>query len=119
MKSQEIKHLLSNPKALMQFQSTGQYKRAKRTVSTPLRELIESLPPTSWSQYRGIVLSPELGFNCNFNFNSLGQLYQWLGGRELRVSGVMAYESYINRNVSAVSKEALEKHCIMLRGNAK
>lgn len=117
MKNRELNHLMRNPKALMEFNATGRYPRARRTVSTPLRELLESIPRYDWPKYKGIKLSRAMGFRCSARFSSLCQLYTWLGGNnEVVGNKQMPYESLVIRSVKSVTIDTLIAHCSKVVG---
>lgn len=117
MKSSEMKYLIRNPSALIRFETTGQYKRARPTVSTPLRKLIESIPRDKWSRYKGVRLSPTLGFKANIRFDSIAQMHRWLGGdAEVVGNRKMPYQHYIINSVKSVSMEQLIEHCSNVEG---
>lgn len=116
MKHSEMKNLMRNPMALHTFHTTGCYPKAKPAPSTPLRELIDSIPRIHWARYQGITLSPKLGFNCRIRFHSLSQLYTWLGGNAEIIRNSMPYQHRIIRSVKSVSMSDLIEHCSRVEG---
>lgn len=74
-----VSFLMRNPKAFEAFK-LGKTPPYKPTIATPLRDLIETIPPALRYEFKGIRLHPELGFNSSARFNNLQQLYTWLGG---------------------------------------
>lgn len=82
MSSKQIQHMMRNPRALIKFQTTGQLPREQSTPSTPLRDLIDQIPPRLRVRFKGVSLSPKLGFNSSERFYTLQQLHQWLGAGE-------------------------------------
>ncbi|MEQ6344822.1 hypothetical protein [Vibrio cyclitrophicus] len=117
MKQSEMKHLIRNPSALIRFNTTGHYQKARPTVSTPLRKLIESIPRDKWSRYKGVRLSPKLGFKAQIRFDSIAQMYRWLGGdAEVVGNRKMPYQYYIINSVTNVSMDQLIEHCSKIEG---
>ncbi|USD58950.1 hypothetical protein J4N45_10450 [Vibrio sp. SCSIO 43140] len=111
--SKQARHICTNPKAHMDFVLRGAVPSEKPAPMTPLRQLIESIPTSLWREYQGIRLSPEMGFNCSFQFRNLHQLYNWLGGGQTLIGNKrLPYQSYLNRRVVHVSLETLQGHCV-------
>ncbi|WP_221072344.1 hypothetical protein [Vibrio alfacsensis] len=77
--SRAIRHLMHNPNALMRFHQTGEMPRPRDAPASPLRELLDRIPPRYHPLFRGIVLSPKLGFSRPVQFQTASQLYRWLG----------------------------------------
>lgn len=107
-----MKYLMRSSKAMMRYQMTGSYSRASKPESTPLRDLIESIPRSDWKLYKNVKLSHKLGFRASIRFDSLYQLYRWLGGdTEVVGNRRLPYQDYIIRGVNNITHDELEKHC--------
>lgn len=81
--------LMRNPKAFEALK-LGKHPQRQPTIATPLRDLIETIPPALRYEFKGIRLHPDLGFNSSARFDNLQQLYTWLGG------GVRSYDPRSN-----------------------
>ena len=79
MTPNQLKAISRNPKAMMDFHLMRKIPTEKPCPSTPLRQLIESIPTIFWGHFNGVKLSPSLGFNSSLQFNNLHQLAAWLG----------------------------------------
>ncbi|MEF1300576.1 hypothetical protein QTO17_01425 [Vibrio owensii] len=121
MSNRAMQAMMRDPRKLMRFQQTGQLPREKATPSTPLRELIEQIPPRLRLRFRGVKLHPELGFNSSAQFQTLEQLYTWLGGRQTQFgSQTMPYMSWQNRGFHKKLKVSdLLKHCASTPSDAE
>lgn len=117
MNRQQYNYLMRNPTAMMLYQMTGRVPRMEESPDTPLRALIRSIPPLERSRYKGIRLSPKLGFGCGLLFNDASQLYSWLGGDLTMIHPNMPYMSYrlagFRKNLTLVD---LEAHCASYPG---
>lgn len=84
------------------------YKTRKLTLSknpiteakspdTPLRLLLETLSPSLRSRFKGVKLNPKLGFNTATSFDTVEQLYVWLGGYNKKIysNQRLPYMSYL------------------------
>lgn len=113
MSNKAIQAMIRDPHKLMRFKLTGQLPREVPTPSTPLRELIEQIPPRLRYRFRGVKLDKELGFNSSAQFNHLEQLYTWLGGGETLIGNqTMPYMSWQNRGFRKQLKVSdLSKFC--------
>ena len=80
MKNIQSKYLMRNAKALMDFQLTGRLPSIRKPLETPLWVCLNDIPPRLRAVIVGIKLNPALGYNCNYQFNTAEQLFQYLGG---------------------------------------
>lgn len=109
--NRQMKYISRNSKVMLQFQLTGRAPNERLAPSTPLRALIESIPRSEWCRYRDIHLSPELGFNANFTFSSLYQLWYWLGGNRYLIGNQrLPYQYYDISQTKHVTLSQLKSH---------
>jgi hypothetical protein len=95
MTPNQLKAISRNPKAMMDFQLMRKIPTEKKCPSTPLRQLIESIPTMFWEHINGVTLSPSLGFNTSLQFNNLHQLAAWLGHNKTNMFNTrMPYQSW-------------------------
>lgn len=82
MNHEQVKAMLRDPKAMMQFQLNGSLKSPHlyRPARTPLLDLLESLPLMLRGRICGVTLSPALGYNISHQFRSAEHLYRYIGG---------------------------------------
>jgi hypothetical protein len=80
MKNSQIKYMMRNPKSLMEHQMTGRLPSVRKPTRTPLWTLLDSMTPRQRIDIKGVVLSPKLGYQCNIQFGSAEQLFDYLGG---------------------------------------
>ena len=98
MGNRAIQAMMRDPRALMRFHQTGRLPSSKPAPTTPLRELIELIPPRLRSRFKGVSLHPKLGFESSMTFRNLSQLYTWLGGNQTIVGNEsMPYMHWRNR----------------------
>jgi len=113
MNSKIMKELATNPRAQMRFQTTGQVPRLRDPLDTPLRQLLLTMSPRDRIQYRGIRLSPKLGYQNSQQFQNGEQLFRWLGGsdqlleRQTLPSEAWAIRSFQKR----LTRADLAEHC--------
>lgn len=95
MSPNQIKTISRKPKAMMDFLLSGRLPTERPCPSTPLRELIETIPVDFWDHINGITLNPSLGFSSNMQFNNLYQLATWLGYNKTSMHNQrMPYQSW-------------------------
>ncbi|WP_017190566.1 hypothetical protein [Vibrio harveyi] len=82
MSHHAINAMMRNPKLLMDYQMTGRLPTVSDSPATPLRDLISRIPARLRLEFKGVRLSPALGFNSGAQFHNLAQLYTWLGADE-------------------------------------
>lgn len=113
MSQRAIQAMMRNPRHLMKFQTTGRLPSERPTPATPLRDLIEKIPPRMRLRFVGVKLHPSLGFNSSSQFNNLEQLYTWLGGGKTLIgSKTMPYMSWQNRGFrKKLTIADLIEHC--------
>lgn len=114
MNGKMSKYLMTHPKAMMDYQATRRLPQVRKPLNTPLRELLMSMGPRERMQYRGIRLSPKLGYNGNMRFDNGEQLLNWLGSpyEELIGQESLPSESWAIRNFrQKLTKEDLASHC--------
>jgi hypothetical protein len=98
MNNQQIRAITRNPKAMMDFQILGKLPPLEDSLSTPLRELILTIPVGHWDKYKGITVDKHLGFNGQLTFHSTFQLMRWLGYQQKIVGNQsLPYYSFVNR----------------------
>ncbi|EPR7483874.1 hypothetical protein ACU8KO_002498 [Vibrio alginolyticus] len=121
MSNRAIQAMMRDPRKLMRFQLTGQLPREVLAPPTPLRELIEQIPPRLRLRFRGVKLHPELGFNSSAQFHNLEQLHTWLGGNQTLIgSQTTPYMSWQNRGFQKKLKVSdLLKHCSLTPSDAE
>ncbi len=96
--SRQIKYMMQHPEALMRYQATGQLPRTHRAPSSPLIELIESLPARLRLEIRGVRLNPNLGYTNGMRFHNAQQLLNWLRPQQELVGNESTpSESYRNK----------------------
>lgn len=76
--SRQIKYMMQHPEAFMKYRATGQLPRTRKAPSSPLIELIESLPARLRLEIRGVRLNPRLGYQNGLQFHNAQQLLNWL-----------------------------------------
>ncbi len=108
-----VQAMIKNPKLAMEFQLTGKLPSVEMSPATPLRNLIDKIPMRMRSSFKGIKLSPELGFNSAMQFHTLSQLHTWLGANQKIVRGKrMAYMSYRKAGFTKrLTIDVLIEHC--------
>lgn len=82
MNSKIMKELATNPRAHMDVQATGRLPRLRYPLQTPLLQLLKSMGPRERGQYRGVRVSPDIGYQCKHEFPTAEHLFRWLGGNE-------------------------------------
>ena len=92
---------------------TGRVPREVR-VESPLYDLISAIPPTLHSWFRGIRLSPELGYHGHHEFANGAQLARWLKphDRMLETDSWPAESWRDKRFRGPVTIETLIRHCV-------
>lgn len=75
-----MKHLATNPKAMMDFQTRGKLPTLREVRETPLLRLLKKLSPRSRMMIRGVRLGPHLGYRSVTQFDNAETLFNWLGG---------------------------------------
>ncbi len=99
MHHKQIKYMMTKPKAMMDFHAYGKTPVLKDSLSTPLRELILSIPNNDREKYRGIVVDKRLGFTGRLTFHSIFHLLRWLGYQQKVVGNqTLPYYGYVNRS---------------------
>lgn len=113
MSRRKIQYMMKNPKALMDYQLRGQLPREQRAPSTPLRDLIEQIPPRLRVRFRGVTLGPKLGFTGRQQFQTLEQVFNWLGGSQTLVGNqTLPYQSWQDRRFTRkLTVNDLLPHC--------
>jgi len=97
----QIKAMMNSPQKLMRFHLTGKPPIERRAPSTPLLELINSIPMREWHLYVGVTLDRALGFSGSRQFNTLHQVAKWIGrGATLTDNQKMPYQSWVIRGFS-------------------
>jgi len=112
MNNRMMREICRNASAMVDFQLFGKLPATSKTPPTPLRDFIETIPPALRSEFKGIKLSPSLGFNCGMTFDSLHQLYSWLGGNQTLIGNqTMPYMSWRNMHFNKkVTIDVLLQH---------
>lgn len=77
MDSRTMNRLVKRPQDMMRCQMTGRLPRTK-IPDSPLIRLLESIPPRERVHYRGVMISPELGYRGGFRFRDAEALLRWL-----------------------------------------
>lgn len=77
MESRHISGLGRKPNAMVRYKRTGKLPKII-TPTSPLIELLETIPSQQRRHYRGIRMSPALGYQCTFHFQNADQMYRWL-----------------------------------------
>ncbi|WP_019583836.1 hypothetical protein [Thioalkalivibrio sp. ALE16] len=72
-----IRHMMRNPRELIDFETTGRVPRPMR-VESPLIDLLRTLSPRDRMCIEGIQLSPELGYHYAGFFRNAEVLLRWL-----------------------------------------
>lgn len=75
-----IKHLATNPKAMMDFQARGRLPKFRDVRETPLLRLLKKISPRTRVRIRGVKLGSNLGYHCDQIFDNAELLFKWLGG---------------------------------------
>lgn len=75
--STEMRHLMRNPKAFMDFKLYGKTPEAVKP-SSPLITYLESIPPRERVRITNVKLSPKLGYQSGAAFSNAQQLLQYL-----------------------------------------
>ena len=95
----QMKEIIRNPRAHMNFQITGRLPTETRAPESALRALIDKIPRGLWGQFTNVKVDASLGFTGSRNFNNLAQVHQWIGGSNKTIIGnrTMPYQSYMMR----------------------
>lgn len=111
MHPKQMRHLMRRPQAFMRHQMTGQLPRMIRPQS-PLITLLESMRHHERLRYRGIRLSPELGYLTGQQFHNAEQLLRWLKPSDQMIEGEPwpAENFRIKRFAGRVTVEDLQRH---------
>ncbi|MDD3575467.1 MAG: hypothetical protein PHT38_01125 [Halothiobacillus sp.] len=115
MNSKQMRYITRNPRALMEFQTTGRLPRMKR-LDSPLIRLLEQYTPRQRMQMRGVRLHPDLGYQTGMQFHTGEQLYRWVkpSAEVLECENIPA-ESYRNKRFNReLTEDDLRKHCASL-----
>ncbi|MBO1897525.1 hypothetical protein HNW13_017450 [Shewanella sp. BF02_Schw] len=117
MNQRILRELSRSASAMVDFHLLGKLPSCVNAPATPLRDLIEQIPPRARSEFKGVKLSPELGFNSRMQFHTLHQLYEWLGGNKKIVGNqTMPYMSWRNVNFNKkLTLQDLLKHTASIR----
>lgn len=75
--SKTIRHMMSNPKALMDFQATGKAP-ALASPRSPLITLLQSIHPSERRLITAVKISRELGYSGATSFQNAAQALSWL-----------------------------------------
>lgn len=95
MSPNQIKAITRNPKVFMDFHLLGKVPRETKAPTTPLRDLILTIPIRLWPQFQGIQVNSKLGFSGERRFNTLHQLARWLGYNQTNMLNTrMPYQSW-------------------------
>ncbi len=78
MSNDQIKRLLSSPKAMMLFKATGKLPDALPRPQSPLIALLDSLYPREQLQITGLVIDHRLGYLGSRTFANAAQALNWL-----------------------------------------
>ena len=114
MNSKTLNKLMKRPHELQKAMLNGGRVATRKPEQTPLLALIGGIPPRLRMEFKGIHLSPKLGYSNGMVFNNAHQLYRWLGGEEgeLLQSERLPSESCIIRSFRGpLSLETLISHC--------
>lgn len=113
MQNKQIQAMIRNPIKMMRFQTTGKTPQVTSCPTSPLRALLEQIPPREWSLLGGITIGDALGFRGRHHFHSVGAAMQWLGFHKTTVDRqTMPYQSYMRRGFTQpLTIELLLEHC--------
>ena len=116
MHPKQLRHLMSNPHALLKHQMTGRAPGLQRPDS-PLIRLLESMTAYERLRYRGVRLSPELGYQCGLQFHNAAQLLKWLKPDDVMLEcDTWPAEQYRNKRlVTPLTVDDLKRHCTQHR----
>ena len=112
MHPKQMRYLIRRPQAMMRHQATGHLPQMKRPQS-PLSTLLESLRAHDRLRFRGIRLSPNLGYQCGHPFHNAEQLLRWLKPDQNMIEGEpWPAESFrIKRFSKALTVDDLKLQC--------
>lgn len=112
MHPKQMRHLMRRPQAFMRHQMTGQLPRMIRP-SSPLITLLESLTPHQRLRYRGVRLSPALGYHTGHQFHNAEQLLRWMKPCDQMIEGEpWPAESFRDKRFAkTLTLEDLQRHC--------
>lgn len=121
MNSKIMKELATNPRAHLEFTTTGRMPRLRDPLQTPLLRLLKQMGPRERGQYEGVTVSPELGYQCKIQFRTAEHLFRWLGGNEQHLEReTIPGESYAIRHFQkSLTVEDLKAHAAMYPGKPK
>lgn len=114
MNSKTLNKLMKRPHEFQKAMLNGGRVATRKPEQTPLLMLLRQIPPRLRMEFKGIRLSPKLGYNTGMPFANAHQLYRWLGGEEteLLASERLPSESYAIRSFRGpLSLETLASHC--------
>lgn len=111
--SKQMRELMKNPKAMMDFQTRGLLPKMRKPIKTPLWELLNAIPARDRMSMRGIRLSPKLGYQNGTVFETAEHLFRWLGGNgELGPRETLPSESYAIRSFrKKLTLDDVKSHC--------
>jgi hypothetical protein len=114
MNSKTLNKLMKRPHEFQKVLLRGGRVSTRRPEQTPLLILLSRIPPRLRMEFKGIRVTPSLGYSGGLTFNNAHQLYRWLGGEEteLLASEHLPSESRIIRSFRGpLSLETLSNAC--------
>lgn len=79
--TEQIKHMIRNPKAVMDYHMKGKLPNAIRPTS-PLISYLESIAPRDRQNIKNVRLSPKLGYQSGAQFRNAEQMLRYLKPRD-------------------------------------
>lgn len=113
MNSKQARFLARNPRAMMQYKTTGRLPQIYRPRS-PLIDLLETMSPRERVELRGIRLSPALGYQTGQTFANAEQLYRFVKPQAEMIEGepFPAESMRIKRFTKRLTLDDLKDHQI-------
>jgi hypothetical protein len=78
MSNDQIRRLMSSPRAMMLFKATGKLPDALLRPQSPLITLLDSIYPRDRLQITGVVIDHRLGYLGSRTFANAAQALNWL-----------------------------------------
>jgi len=74
----QMKQITRNPKAHIDFVTTGRLPKEPKPLKTPLYQLLASIAPRDRVWITGIMLNRDIGYEQNRQWGNAVQLFHWM-----------------------------------------
>jgi hypothetical protein len=78
MKPDQLRHLMRDPKAMMNFQATGKLPEPPADPKSPLITLLQSFYPTERARITRVIIDHRMGYQGRRTFANAAQALDWL-----------------------------------------